>query len=263
MGFDWFTLAAQLVNFGLLLVLLRVFLYRPVLGVMQRREERLARAWEEAERVRAEARAQAERLAERQAQLERDRRARLERLEADLEQLRSRRLEQVEEEVAAHRARRLAALQDGHRKAVDQLRERSARLLVDELRASLADLADEELEERVGAVFARRLGELDGAQLTALREAAARHVPVLTTAFPLPDAQVARLTELVTRVLRGRHPPRFVTDERLLFGIELTVGALRVGVSGSQRLAALETAFGTALTELGAGREAVGRDGIR
>ena len=55
MTFDLFTLVAQIVNFVVLLVLLRVFLYGPVRRVMQRREQRIAEDREAARRAREEA----------------------------------------------------------------------------------------------------------------------------------------------------------------------------------------------------------------
>ena len=44
----WFTVAAQAVNFLILLALLRRFLYRPVLEAMDRREARIAERLQEA-----------------------------------------------------------------------------------------------------------------------------------------------------------------------------------------------------------------------
>ncbi len=250
MGFDWFTLLAQLVNFGLLLVLLRMFLYRPVLNVMRQREERLAAAWADAERVQAEARAEADRLAAERAQLEEQRRQRLSRIEEEAERHRERRLREAETEAAAHGARRAAALEAAREKVVEGLRRRSAELLVDELRDSLADLADTQLDERVAEVFVKRLATLDDEQVKELRTAAAEGPLVLATAHPLGDGERARLSESLTGLLGAGAAPRFETDESLLFGVELRAGALRVAVSGRQRLAALDAAFAGALDEL-------------
>lgn len=53
---DWFTVIAQIVNFLVLLLLLRRFLYRPILDAMQARERKVAERLESAaqERIRAE-----------------------------------------------------------------------------------------------------------------------------------------------------------------------------------------------------------------
>jgi F-type H+-transporting ATPase subunit b len=56
LGVEWGYLISQLVNFGILLFLLNMFLYRPVLNMMQQRRERIAQSMRDAERVSAAAR---------------------------------------------------------------------------------------------------------------------------------------------------------------------------------------------------------------
>lgn len=251
MTFDWFTLIAQLINFGLLLVLLRVFLYRPVLNIMEQRENRLRETWAEAEQARSEASAEAERLAAQWSGLEAERLQRLNAVEDEARQLLGRRLAEVEAEVAASRRRHLAAVEEGREQAVERLRERSARLLVDELRASLAELAGSDLEQRTIAVFGQRLRDLEPQQLKALRSSAQADTPTITTAFdPGADGR-NELTALLHEVLGPDTEPEFRQSERLLFGVELIVGAQRMSVSGSQRMESLATAFNRALSELG------------
>ena len=70
MPIDWFTVAAQAVNFLILLALLRRFLYRPVLEAMDRREARIAERLQEAAEHREVARREQERLAAERAELE-------------------------------------------------------------------------------------------------------------------------------------------------------------------------------------------------
>lgn len=81
MLFDWFTIIAQIVNFLILMFLLRRFLYRPILNTMAAREQRIAALLEEAEQKRKEAENERlhfaakneewqENLAERQSELE-------------------------------------------------------------------------------------------------------------------------------------------------------------------------------------------------
>lgn len=247
MTFDWFTLVAQLVNFGLLILLLRLFLYKPVLNVMEQREQRLRSRWDEAERLKGEAEAEAARLAEANAELERSRRQRLEAAKAEAEELRTTRLKEAEREVARERERQLAALAESRERLADDLQVRSARLLVEELEASLKELADESLEERTVERFIARLDELDEESVAELRTAALSARPVVNTAYELEEPLAARLTEAVELLLDGGEPPTFETDESLLFGVELAVGAMRLSFSGRDRLAALGAAFDAAI----------------
>ena len=49
MEFDLFTFSAQIVNFIVLVVLLRIFLYKRIIDAMDKREERIASRLQEAE----------------------------------------------------------------------------------------------------------------------------------------------------------------------------------------------------------------------
>ena len=55
MSIDWFTFAAQLLNFVLLVWLLKRFLYRPILNAIAAREKRIAAELANATAVEAEA----------------------------------------------------------------------------------------------------------------------------------------------------------------------------------------------------------------
>ena len=56
LGIEWSLLLAQIVNFLLLIVLLRMFLYQPVLNMLNARKERIAQSMKDAGRVSAAAR---------------------------------------------------------------------------------------------------------------------------------------------------------------------------------------------------------------
>ena len=56
LGIEWSLLLAQAINFGLLIILLRMFLYQPVLNMLNARKERIAQSMKDAERVSAAAR---------------------------------------------------------------------------------------------------------------------------------------------------------------------------------------------------------------
>lgn len=56
LGINGTLLISQIVNFIILLVLLRAFLYRPILNMLEQRKERIAQSMKDAERVSAAAR---------------------------------------------------------------------------------------------------------------------------------------------------------------------------------------------------------------
>ncbi|MFA5551137.1 MAG: F0F1 ATP synthase subunit delta [Trueperaceae bacterium] len=247
MSFDWFTFIAQLVNFALLLVLLRVFLYRPVLNLMDQRQAQLAAAWDEARAAQVGASEEAARLATERAALAGERRERLAGIEQEAQELRQQRLERAELEASQERDRVLAQLSHERHALVASLTGRSAKVLVSELGASLADLADAELEEQAARTFVRRLAELPEAELVQLRESSAD--ALVTTAFEPSEPVRQLLVDAVQQATGRTQAPRFETDPSLLFGAELKVGSVRVEASGRRRLAALESEFGAVLEQ--------------
>lgn len=56
LGVEWSLLIAQIVNFLILIVLLRMFLLKPIMNMLNQRKERIAQSMKDAERVNAAAR---------------------------------------------------------------------------------------------------------------------------------------------------------------------------------------------------------------
>lgn len=255
MSFDWFTFVAQLVNFGLLLLLLRIFLYRPVLNLMEERQQRLSRAWDDAREAEEQARAEAERLAAVRAELEDTRRERLQEVEAEAAELRSMRLAEAAAAARHEQARQSARLRADGEALVTGLVEESATVLLRELDEALGDLADSGLEEQAARRFVQHLDALPEEQRAQLRAATAP--PVITTALPPEPGTRDLFEDAVRRLTPGGAAPRFEVDPQLLFGAALTAGSLRVEASGRRRLAALRSAFEDAVAH--AVREASAR----
>jgi F-type H+-transporting ATPase subunit b len=231
MAIDAFTLIAQIVNFAVLLLLLRQFLFRPIQRVMAEREQRIAAAHEDAERARTDAEAQAAELRRERADLETHRRERLAEVEREVERARTVRLAEVRAEADAARAAWQADLDRQHTEVEDALRRGAATVLADALRRGWRELADEDLEARALVTFARRLRELDGATLAALADAAASGAVVVTTAFDPTAPQREALATALKEALGAPVEPAFERDPGLLAGVTLRAGDLRVGWS--------------------------------
>jgi F-type H+-transporting ATPase subunit b len=248
--FDLVTLAAQIVNFVVLLALLRVFLYGPVRRVMRRREQRIAEDREAARRAREEAEREKERLASEREELERRRRQRERELDDEIAERREARLEEVEE--AAREARRALAdaIERERDEALATLRRRSAELLADEVRRALDELADASLERRAAVVFRRRLAELDEERREELRRAHGDGPVRIAGAFEPDDAVREELTGAVQELLGEEVDPTFERDPELGFGVALQVGGVRVGWTAQGYAQGLEEAFDHALAEL-------------
>lgn len=247
MPIDWFTVVAQMVNFLILVGLLKRFLYGPVLAAVDAREKRIADELADAETKRTEAEKERDGYLEKSAELERRRHEMLEKAKEEAAAERRKLVDAAREESDAVRSRRAEALRQEHTKLRAEIARRTRGEVFAIARKALTDLAGAELEQRVCEVFAARLRELDDhtreALGNALRETDAR--PLLRSAFELSPHQQS----LVRDALEGTIPPeaeiRYETTPELIGGIELIAGGHKVSWNIADYLAAMEESAGS------------------
>lgn len=249
MTLDPFTLLAQLVNFALLLVLLRAFLYRPVLATMRRREELATTALAEAKRLHAEAERQRAVLAAERAAEERERTARLATLDDEVENLRQERLAAVEREAAAARSARAETLEHEVERALARLRRELGRLVLDEVGETVAWLSGADADRLAVARFLDRLRQLPDDEREELREAAREHGARLVTAHDL-DGDAREEARRAVAAALGVERVELASDPRLLMGAVLEAGGRRLDGSAAARMRALDERFAQALASL-------------
>lgn len=241
MQIDWVTVAAQIVNFLVLVWLLQRVLYRPLSRALKARAEEVSRSLREAEAARETAEAEAEAHRRALRTFEDERHARLEALEAEAETLRAEMTGQARGEIAKRRAAWRAQLEDEKAAFLQHLRRRAGAAFVTLVRRALAEMADEDLVDRMARVFARRLSTLDPEERAHLKSSAGREgAPQVRTSFPLSAEAQAVVADAVGRVLEQEVEIDFREEPALECGIVLAIGPRHVGWTLGEHLDALE-----------------------
>lgn len=173
MELDWTTFVLEIVNFLVLVWLLKHFLYRPVLDFVDRRRAGIEQTMADANRVRGEAEALKDQYENRLADWAKERKGALVALHEEIEQERARRLAEVRAELA--REQEKAKVVEARRQWEFNQRAEQAAL---ELGARFASRLLEggsgpENTAALAAVLADDLAALPDGQCDALRHAAA------------------------------------------------------------------------------------------
>jgi len=241
MRIDWFTFAAQVINFLILVWLLKRFLYRPILGAIDAREQRIAAEVAEAEAQKAAAQRERDQFHKKNEEFDRQRAALLNQATNEAKAERSRLLDQARQAAENLRTKRQETLKLEQESLGEALTHRAREKVYAIARKTLADLAGATLEERMTEVFLRRLRELDEAGLKRLRSAiAARHNPLMVrTAFTLPAAQRAAIETALSASLGSEVQVQFAAAPDLVSGIEVSADGQKVAWSIADYLAAL------------------------
>jgi len=236
MQFDLFTFFASLFNFLVLLLVLRIFLFKRVTRAMDTREERIASTWDEAEKSRGEAdelRAEYERRIE-EADEERD--ELLSQAREEIEREKRRRMDEARKEVSRKRDEWLESLRAEQERLVRSVREQVARATVESTRAALSSLADTNLERRM----VERLAVELGGRREELSAAASGARVEVTTSEPLDEADRERVRDAVNGVAQ---PGSIDFDESddLVCGIRMRIGDREIGWSLADHMGRLQT----------------------
>jgi len=225
MQIDWFTFGAQIVNFLILVALLKRFLFGPIVEAMDKREAAINTRLEEAGQKKAEAEKQAQAYTAMQEQLEAERGAKMEAAEAAAHERRQALLKQAREEVDHLEAEWRAALERNQHAVLDDFAELAVQESIALARKALADLADANVEAQTLRIMQERLRHLSDDDRAALADAFAAHDGPITvrSVFPLSSAQQEQLRDALEPVLNATPSLTPETDTSLGFGIEIRV----------------------------------------
>jgi F-type H+-transporting ATPase subunit b len=239
---DWFTVGAQVVNFLVLVLLLKHFLYKPILKAIDTREKRIASELADADAKRASAQKEREEFEGKNRELEAHRAQILAKAAEEAKSTRASLLDEARKEADALRASQADALKADRTRISEKVSNLARGEVFQIARKALGDLATVSLEERIGEVFTRRLREMDAKQKEALATAV-RTSPgpaVVRSAFDLGDRQRGAIQNAVNECFASEVRLRFETSPDVICGIELTANGQRLSWDIEGYLAGLD-----------------------
>jgi len=248
---DWFTVAAQALNFLILVWLMKRFLYKPILNAIDAREKLIAKELADADAKKAEAQKEHEEFKKKNEEFDQQRAALLTKAKDEAGVERQRLLDEARKAADALSAKRQESLihdAQNLNQAISRFTQKEVFAIT---RKALTDLATTSLEERMGEVFDRRLRELDEKAKSLLGDALRKNSEpaLIRSVFDLPAAQRAAIQNAVNETFSAEIHLRFETAPDLVSGIELTTNGQKVGWSIRDYLASLEKGIGDLLKE--------------
>lgn len=236
-------------------MLLRHFLFRPIIRIMDRRETALADQMAAAAQSRAEAEQHARELQVARRELEEHRQQKREEAEQAVERWREGELNRARAEIERLEERWREGLARDQAELLGELEERVGRLVTTTMQRALPELTDAPLESQAVRSFLRRLDQMDPADREEFASArAAGGAAVVQSAFDLLTEDRARVEETMNRLFPPALPVRFETAPNLICGVTLRIGGYTAGWNLRDFLRQLEDDFTLELREGPAGR---------
>jgi len=222
---SWSTFLLEIINFLVLVWILKQFLFRPVQGMIERRRAAIEQRIAEAKAQQAEAEGLRRQYQDRLAQWEQERQQAREQLRRELESERAQgqtalteQLAQAKEKARVAEERRLADLENRlEETALLQGARFASRLL--------QTAAGPEIEARLVEMVMDELARLPDERIETLRNHHGAASVEVASAYPLAQPQRERLQQALAQRLAPETPVTFIQQPELLAGLRITLGA--------------------------------------
>jgi len=240
---DWFTVGAQALNFLVLVWALKHFLYKPILDAIDAREKGIAARLADADAKTKDAQKLRTDFEGKNKAFDDQRTALLSKATDDAKTEHDRLLDEAHKEADGLRTAQAAALKNDQARLGKEITQAAAGEVFAIARRTLADLATASLEERIGAVFTHRLGEMDGRAKETLGAALrnSKDPALVQSAFDLPAAQQATIRNALNETFSADVRVRFEAAPDKICGIELTADGQKIGWSIAEYLTSLDS----------------------
>lgn len=238
MEIDWLTVIAQIVNFLVLVWLLKRFLYQPVIDAMDRREQRIAERLKQAEQREQLATAATQDYQHRIASLEQDKANLIATAKKEAEAERQELLVEARSEINEKRHHWQRQVDEEKQRFLHSLKLQATASIQNIARRALADLADTELEEQIIQSFIRQLKSLDRDSRRSMTPAGQKLQ--ISTSFELDSSARGRLTRAIHESIAENIEIDYKVSPDLLCGIEINVAGHRLSWSLADYLDELE-----------------------
>ena len=249
---DPFVVVAQIINFLILVALLKRFLYKPITEAMEARSQRIERQLTAAASKEKDAEAEKELYQQKQQELAAKKQEWLDLAQQEVNSEKERLTQAAIAEVNLLRSQWYQDFNRDRQKFAREIRDRLVHQVTLATRKVLADLANADLEARIVEMSIERLYNLDDSQLQAIRNApfsSSRHIITIRSSFSIPDEKRDRLIAAIHQQIATNAEIQFEIAEDLICGMELRDRGYKISWHLEQYLSELETEIAKVFAE--------------
>ncbi|MBA56749.1 MAG: hypothetical protein CMK89_20025 [Pseudomonadales bacterium] len=227
MELDPLTIVLEIVNFLVLIWLLKRFLFKPVQAAIARRQQDLEQAQQDAQQKAKDATDRQQQLQSKIDDWEQEKIRQQQQLQEQLSRQREQAMDKVRQEAEDEKKRLQTILQQDQAALMEKTQQQAQQGAIQLTQQLLNRLAGTDLDQALLNMFADDINQLPDTERDKLATALRKQKSVLiTSARPLPDAQTQQLQNILQSVLGQNITLETKVDEQLISGVRLTIGPM-------------------------------------
>lgn len=249
MHIDWFVFFAQIVNFLILVFLLKKFLYGRIVKAMDEREAKIVQRYEDAEQEKIKAREQAEEFERKNRELSEMSDQMINKARTEADAYKAELVKNAREEVDQQQQRWVETLVREQASFIEDLRNRAGRQIYAIARKALTDLAEADLEKRILSTFVKKLEGITAEEAEAIRETMGGDKIIIQSAFEVPQEDREKIKKILAQYRINNAPIQYSKSDEIVSGIEMRTSGHKISWSLNDYLTSLEENFSNAISE--------------
>ncbi|MEO5995709.1 MAG: hypothetical protein ABIN89_03310 [Chitinophagaceae bacterium] len=251
MNINWFTVIAQVINFLILVWLLKKFLYKPILNAVNEREKNIRDQLKDAVDEKAAAQKDQDDLKKQHEEFDQQKKALMDKAVADANTEKQKIIDGAKTEANTLRINMEKAAKEKQDNDNQEIVEKTQKQVFAITKKALTTIASINLEEQSANTFIKRLKELKDDEEKQFIDAfkSNSNTVIVRSAFELPGKQQGEINDAVNEILDIKTTLQFKTTPEIISGIELSTNGYKLSWSFSEYLNSLERNISSSMKE--------------
>lgn len=227
MELNWSTFLLEIINFLVLVWILKHFLYRPVLEMLEKRREIIQKTLDDATSRHTQALALEQQYSQRLDQWALEKQQLRDELQLQLQTEKTQGLEQLQTELASERQKMAEYDQRQKAETLSQYQQNAHQQAARFASRLLTAVASEDLQSRLFDIFIDTLDKLDEARKASLLKACQNATDMITvsSAYAVAESQRQQLQQKLCALAQQPLNIHYQEDSSLLAGFRIVIGA--------------------------------------
>jgi F-type H+-transporting ATPase subunit b len=242
MKIDWFTVIAQVVNFLVLVLLLKKFLYKPILDAITARESKITDRLKDADNKKSEAKKEEDEFKRKNEEFDRQKKEMMDKALSEANAGKQRVLDEAKAEAGTLKSNMEKAAEEKRENDRLDFAQQTQKQVFAITRKALAEIASISLEEQSANTFIQHVNELKDDDKKQFIDAfkSNSNTILVRSAFELPAKQQGEINDAIDAILDTKAKLQFKKSPDMISGVELSTNGYKMSWSFLEYINSLE-----------------------
>lgn len=242
MKLDILTYLFEIINFFILLWILKKLLYNPVISVLKKRKEYVDKRIKEAEEAEERAKKLKEEYERLLNQIEETRKSKIAEVTKEVEQEKEKLYQQMRKELDAERQKFLESLETYKKEVLSEIKEEAVKTSLEFTSKLLSYFADKNLHKKLIDIAIEGIRNINPEEIDNIASELKEHnVITIETTFPLDEEDISKIKKVVKDVFGVDVSIKTEENKNLIAGIKIHLSSKMIDSSIEGNLSVFET----------------------